>query len=166
MNRSSKAKTRFCLLAILAFGLVCACTSPAPAATPPSSNDSKRSPALTSTLDEPLGPPDRVDVVYFHRSKACHCITVVGERIYATVWINFQDELASGELTFEMVDIDDPENATIVKKYNPSTFSLFINVLRGDAEHIVAIQEIWSGDRNATEELVKSKIEQSLEGRE
>jgi hypothetical protein len=119
-----------------------------------------------ASSDEQLGPPDRVDVVYFSRGKPCHCIAVVGDQIYATVLLNFQGELGSGKLTFEMVDLDDPKNVSISRKYNASTFSLFINEVRGDHERIIAVPEIWSTPSDAIRELVKRKIEQSLDGNE
>ncbi|MBC8273522.1 MAG: hypothetical protein H8E40_00920 [Chloroflexi bacterium] len=148
MNRPIKVKT-YCLLLIISIIVVlCACR-PAPAANPP---------------EKPLGQPDRVDVVYFSRGKPCHCIAVVGDQVYATVWLNFQRELSSGKLTFEIVDLDDPKNVSISRKYNASTFSLFINGVRGDHERIIAVPEIWSTPSDAIRELVKRKIEQSLNG--
>jgi hypothetical protein len=140
------------LLSLLALGLLSACSSPAPVAKP---------------SQEPLGPPDRVAIVYFQQGKPCHCIAVVGETIQATMFIYFQDEQSSGKLTFQMVDLDKKENADIAKKYNAAPFSLFINVVRGDSEHIVAVPEIWlptGGSRDNLEEFLKSKIEKSLNG--
>ena len=152
MNMPIKFKMHCLLLAISIIVVFCAC-GPAPATNPP---------------DKPSGPPDRVDVVYFSRGKPCHCIAVVGDTIQATMFFNFQDEQSSGKLTFQMVDLDDPKNAIIAKKYNAAPFSLFINEVRGDHEKIIAVPEIWSipRDRDAIEELVKSKIEQSLDGNE
>jgi hypothetical protein len=134
------------------FGFLSACSSPAPAANPP---------------QEPLGPPDRVDIVYFQQGKPCHCIAVVGETIQATMFLYFQEEQSSGKLTFQVFDLDKNENAAIAKKYNAAPFSLFINVVTGDSEHIVAVPEIWlptGGGRDNLEEFLKSKIEKSLSG--
>jgi hypothetical protein len=141
------------LLSLLVFGLLSACSSPSPAANP---------------TKKPLGPPDRVDIVYFHLGEACHCMDPTGECIYATVWLNFQDELASGKLTFQRLKLDDTHNANIAAKYNATPFSLFINIVRGDTEHIIAVPEIWPirYESEALAELVKSKIRQSLEGNE
>ena len=145
-------RTYLLFLSLLALGLLSACSSPAPAATPPK---------------EPLGPPDRVDVIYFQQGKPCHCIAVVGDTIQAITYLYFQDEQSSGKLTFQIVDLDKKENTDIAKKYNASPFSLFINVTRGDSEHIISVPEIWSptgGGRDNLEEFLKSKIEKSLNG--
>jgi hypothetical protein len=152
MNISGKAnRTYLLLLSLLALGLLSACSNPVPAATP----------------KEPSGPPDRVDIVYFQQGKPCHCIAVVGETIQATMFLYFQEEQSSGKLTFQVVDLDMEENAAIAKKYNAAPFSLFINVVTGDSEHIVAVPEIWlptGGGRDNLEEFLKSKIEKSLNG--
>ena len=152
MNISIKAsQTHITLLALLVFGLLSACSSPVPAAEP---------------TKEPLGPPDRVDVVYFHLGEACHCMDVMGEHIHTTIWLNFQDELASGKLTFQRLKLDDEANAAIAEKYNAAPFTLFINVVRGSTEHIIAVPEILplKYDEEALEELVNGKIRQSLNG--
>ena len=154
MNIFVKAnKIYILLLSLLALGLLSACSNPAPTTTPP---------------NEPSGPPDRVDVVYFQQGKPCHCIPVVGEAIQATMFIYFQEEQSSGKLTFQVVDLDKKENTDIAKKYNAAPFSLFINVVRGNSEYIVAVPEIWlptGGGRDNLEEFLKSKIKKSLSGK-
>jgi hypothetical protein len=155
MNISIKANKMYSLLLILSVvGLLCSCGSPAPTANPP---------------EESAGPPDRVDIVYFQQGKPCHCIAVVGETIQATMFLYFLDEQSSGKLTFQVVDLDEDENAAIAKKYNAAPFSLYINIVRGDSERIVAVPEIWlptGGGRDDLREFVKSKIEKSLNGDE
>ena len=153
MNIPIKANNIFLPLLVLSVVvLLCACDSPTTAPNPP---------------EEPLGPPDRIDIVYFQQGKPCHCIAVVGETIQATMFLYFQDEQSSGKLTFQMVDLDKKENTAIAKKYNAAPFSLFINEIREDSEHIVAVPEIWlptGGGTDNLEEFLKNKIEKSLSG--
>ena len=141
------------LLSLLALGLLSACSNPAPAATPPK---------------EPLGPPDRVDVIYFYKGEDCHCQEVVGQRIYATLFMNFNEELASGKLIFQNLNLDGKENATIAYKYGATPVSLFINIVRADNEHFIPVPEIMlvQDDDAALDKLVNSRIRQSLEGEE
>jgi hypothetical protein len=141
------------LLSLLALGLLSVCSRPSPEANP---------------RKEPPGLPDRVDVVYFHIGEACHCMDSMGDCIQSTVFLNFQDELASGKLTFQRLKLDDTNNANIAAKYNATPVSLFINIMRGNTEHIIAVPEIWPirYESDALEELVKSKIRQSLDGKE
>ncbi|MBM3118515.1 MAG: hypothetical protein FJ022_05550 [Chloroflexi bacterium] len=139
------------LLPLIVFGLLSACSNPVPAAEP-----TEKSP----------GPPDRVDIVYFHLGEACHCMDPMGDCIHATIFLNFQEELHSGRLTFQRLKLDDKNNAAIDEKYNAAPFTLFINIVTGNTEHIIAVPEILSVryDREALEELVKTKIEKSLNG--
>jgi len=152
MNMPSKANGTYLLLfSILVIGLLSACTSP-----------------VAEPIEGPPGPPDRVDVVYFHVGEACACMDSMGDCIQSTLFLNFQDELASGMLTFQRLRLDDTNNADIAAKYNATPVSLFISIVRGDTEHIIAVPEMWPirYESDALEELVKSKIRQSLEGNE
>lgn len=154
MGMFGKANKIFLPLLVLSVvGLLGACSNSDPAANP---------------LQEPIGPPDRVDVVYFHLGEACHCMDPTGDRIHTTVFLNFHEELASGKLTFQRLKLDNEDNAAIAEKYNATPVSLFINIVRGDAEHIIAVPEISpvKYDEEALEELVKSKIQKSLNGDE
>ena len=77
----------------------------------------------------------------------------------------FKDELASNELTFRAVNLEDKGSAAIVKKYGAFTSSLFINTIRDGTDYIDEVKEIWFfvGNDKAFVEVVKSKIEESLE---
>ena len=140
------------LLIILVAGMLCACGSPAP--------------EVPSTSDIPSVPADRVEVVYFHRAQRCYsCIYAEAGTRY-TVETYFADEPASGKVTFEVFNVEDKENATIVKKYGAFTSSLFINTIRDGTDHIEEVTDIWFvlGDDEAFVEEVRSEIEKSLNG--
>ena len=142
------------LLVILVAGILCACGSPAPEA--------------PSTSDTSPVPADKVEVVYFHRAQRCsRCIYAESGTRY-TLETYFQDELASGKVTFEVFNVEDEENAPIVNKYSAFTSSLFINTIRDGTDHIEEVTDIWLvvGDDEAFVEIVKSNIERSLSGEE
>ncbi len=130
---------------ILAYG-----TSPA---TPPNSNNSS-------------GPADRVDVVYFHRTQQCYSCRYAEEGTLYTLETYFKDELASGKVTYQSIDVQDEANTEIVNKYGAYTSSLFINTIKDSSDHIEHVTDIWLviGDDDAFVEVVKSKIEKSLKG--
>lgn len=154
MNTFLKAN-KTCLLSIsaLALGLLSACNNPAPA---------------TNIPQESLGPPDRIDLVYFYSGEECHCQEVVGERIQSALFVNFNGELSSGKLTFQYLNLDDKKNADIANKYSATPISLFINVVRGETEHIIAVPEIKlvQEDDEAIFKLVNTRIQQALDGEE
>ncbi len=118
------------------------------------------------TSEAPSAPADRVEVVYFYRAQCCSgsgCSYAEAGTRY-TVETYFKDELDNGKVTFEVYNVEDKENATVVKKYGAFTSSLFINTVRGGSDHIEPVMDIWFilGDDEAFVEVVKSKIETSL----
>ena len=151
MNMVTKTLSHI-LLVCLALSLIVGCAS---STTPPPSNTS-------------LGPADRVDFVYFHRTQRCPRCIHAEESINYTVETYFADELASGKVTFQVLNVQDEENAAIVNKYRAYTSSLFINTIRDGTDHIEEVTYIWLllDDHEAFVEAVRSKIEKSLKGDE
>ncbi len=138
------------LLIILVAGMLCACGSPAPEVPPTSDTSSTAA--------------DKVEVVYFHRAHQCSgCLYAEAVTCY-TVETYFADELASGKVTFEALNVEDKENAAIVKKYGAFTSSLFINTIKDGTDHIEEVKEIWFllGNDEAFVQAVRSEIEKSL----
>ncbi len=144
-------KTYFLLLSLLALGLISACSKQAPVNT-----------MITST------PPDRVDVVYFYDSEICHCQGVIGDNINATLFVNFNGELTSGKLTYHSLDLNDSKNVAVAKKYGATPESLFINIVRGNNEHFIAVPEITlvKDDDEALDRLIAARIQRYLAGEE
>jgi len=118
------------------------------------------------TSDTSSIPADRVEIVYFHRAPRCSGCIYAETGIRYTVETYFKDELASGKVTFEVFNVADKENASIVKKYGAFSSSLFINTIRDGTDHIEEITDIWFflGDDEAFVEVVRDKIEKSLKG--
>jgi len=99
--------TKKYLLAFIALSicllLMASCT--ASSATPPAANGSETGP--TSELE-------RVDVVYFHRARRCYACMYAEEITRYSIETYFKDELASGKVTFETINVEDEENTAIV----------------------------------------------------
>lgn len=152
MNAFMKAnKIHILLLSLLALGLLSACSGTSPEA---------------NTPEEPLGPPDRIDVVYFYDSKACLCYAVVGADIQSTLFLHFGGELTSGKLTLQCIDLNSDNNTAIANKYGATgtPLSLFINIVRGETEEIIAVPEIWlvKDDNRALDRLVSNRVSEYL----
>jgi hypothetical protein len=113
------------------------------------------------------GSADRVDVVYFHRTQRCATCMYAEEQTRYTLETYFEDELASGKVTFQSINVQDEANADIVKKYNNASYlTLCINTVRGGTDHIEEVTDIWLviGNDEAFDEVVKSAVEKSLSG--
>jgi len=165
MSKLLEAITFIISIAMIA-GVLGACSSPADTVTPSPDKPSDSTAATNQPPDEPLGTPDRVDVVYLYRSNPCHCMAVVGDNIKYAVEAYFQGELSSGKLTFRMLTSDDKANTDLVKKYNSPPFGLFISIVKGKAESIYPVDGIWGlmGKDNELKEFVKTAVEKSLRG--
>ena len=124
------------------------------------------SPATPPTSNNSSGLADKVEVVYFHRTQQCYSCRYAEEETRYTVETYFDDELDSGRLTLQSVDVQDSKNAAIVEKYGAYTSSLFINAIKDGTDHIEQVTDIWlvTGDDEAFVEVVKNKIEASLKG--
>jgi hypothetical protein len=113
------------------------------------------------------GPADRVDVVYFHRTQRCNTCLYAETATRYTLETYFADEMASGKVTFQTINVEDEANADIIAKYNNASYlTLCINTVRGGTDHIEKVTDIWYviGDDEEFVEIVKSKVEQSLTG--
>ena len=121
----------------------------------------------TPTPEPSLTPgADRVDVVYFHRTNRCYSCNYAETATLYTLEAYFQEELDSGKLTFESVNVQDDSNAAIIEKYGAYTSQLFINTITGDNENIEHVTEIWEfiGDEEGFTLLIKIKVTNALEG--
>lgn len=112
------------------------------------------------------GLADRVDVVYFHRTVRCSTCIHAEELTRYTVETHFKDDLASGKLTFQSLDVQDSENAAIVQKYGAYGSQLFITTVKDGTDHIEQATDLYPLIHNdeAFVETLKSKIEKSLNG--
>ena len=112
------------------------------------------------------GPADRVEVVYFHRTQRCYSCRYMEAAANYTVETYFADELASGKVTFQSINVEDEANADIVQKYHASYLSLYINTVKDGTDHIEEATEVYLliGSDEAFVKALKSKIEKSLNG--
>lgn len=124
------------------------------------------SPATPPASDNSSGPADRVDVVYFHRTSRCPTCIHAEELTRDTLETYFKDELASGKVTFQSIDVQDSNNADIVEKYGAYGSQLFINTIKDGTDHIEEATDLYVLIHNdkAFVTALKSKIEKSLNG--
>lgn len=111
---------------------------------------------------------NRVDVIYFHTKLRCVTCLCFEEHISKVINKYFQDEINSGKLTFRVLNVQDPKNAVVAKKYRALGSQLFINNVTNDFDNIEDIQDIWYwdcvDDPDGFEMKVKNIIELRLKG--
>ena len=101
----------------------------------------------TSSINPSTAPPvlsNRVDVVYFHANLRCVTCLCFEKEVTNVIKTYFQDAINNGKLTYRVLNIQEPQNAAIAKKYGALGSQLFINNVMNDFDNIEDIQDIWS----------------------
>jgi hypothetical protein len=146
---------------LLSVGILGACSGSGTAATP------GRTPTAAQATPTPQPSPngdDWVEVVYFHRTNRCSSCLRAEEITRYTIDTYFQNELASGELVFRVLDVQAKANGDVVDRYEAYGSCLFVNDVEDGTDHIVEVTDIWFllGDEEEFVSLVKGEIEKRL----
>ena len=160
MNLLTKATLcSLILILILSCGILCACSGPAK----DKPTDTHETPTPTYTPETPTL-QNGVEVVYFHRAQRCSRCVYAENCVTYAVETYFQEELASGELVFKILNVQDEANAVMIEKYGAYGSSLFINEVIDGIDHIEYVTDIWFvvGDDEACVSTVKGEIEEHL----
>jgi hypothetical protein len=166
----NKINTYIILCLILLMGLLLSCgvnTKPVDVPVPSKPSVSSQIPAISPPASPPAPTPlNRVDVVYFHPKVRCASCISVEMRTRAVLTDSFKDSVDSGKLNFLAYELQDKQNATIIKKYGALGSQLFITTLKNNTETIKHIEEVWMpkllNDGVAFDEFMRNLISQSL----
>jgi len=69
-----------------------------------------------------------IEVYHFHATRQCYTCKTLGEFSEETVKTYFQDELDSGKIVYNHINIDEPENEILTKKFGATGSSLIIGI--------------------------------------
>jgi hypothetical protein len=110
--------------------------------------------------------PDRVEVVLFHQRILCSCMAVQANNIENAVKSNFANQLGNGKLAIVDVVIDDGANKALVRKYDATSFDLYIRTVKGDNENIYPINYVigWTDQPDKLNEFFKKTLGSVLGG--
>ena len=113
---------------------------------------------------DPAIQSQRVDVVYFHRTQQCYSCKYAEEHLQTTLEKYYADELVTGRITFQSLNVQDRKNAAIVKKYAAYSSQLFITTVKGDEEVTEEVKDFWNYIDNDAgfSKLIIKKIKQAL----
>lgn len=110
---------------------------------------------------------EKLEIYHFHRTHQCYSCKTVGAYAEETVNIYFADELKSGKIVFDHINVDLPENRDLVIKYGVTGSSLWLGTYPEDgkfkAEENV---NVWYKikDKEDYMNYLKGIIEQKLAG--
>jgi hypothetical protein len=75
--------------------------------------------------------PDSVVVYYFHGARRCRSCMGIQDAIEKTIRDRFGAETASAKLSFQDVNIDEPDNKHFAKDFNLSFSSMVVTARKG-----------------------------------
>jgi hypothetical protein len=90
-------------------------------------------------------------VIHFHPAQQCYSCRTLGEYANETIHMFFAPELASGKLVYREVNLNLPENADLVKKYEVTGSSLWIGVYNATGFYKEQNVNVWYKINNETE---------------
>jgi len=108
---------------------------------------------------------NRIEVIDFHSTNRCFTCNAIEANTKYTLETYFNDELESGKITFQTINIDEEINQELAEYYEASGTSLFLNVIISEKEtHINLTNFAFMNGRKQKEfsEKLKTKINTEL----
>jgi len=118
---------------------------------------------LGSADNSPAGPT--LIAYYFHSDKRCTTCLTIEEYAHDAIQNRFSNQMASGEIVFEKVNLDDPENKHYIPDFELKSRTLVITRLQ-DQKPVKwrDLNQVWQlvRDKEAFFEYVQSATEELL----
>ncbi len=107
---------------------------------------------------------EKVEIYHFHGDRSCTSCTVLGDFAEETVTEWYAPELESGELVFDHVNFDNPENSDLVEQYRPTGSSLWIGIFDENGFYKQELVTPWYmiKDKDQFTTYIRAVIEQQL----
>lgn len=107
---------------------------------------------------------DKIEIMYFHATARCPSCIALEEYVKETVDEFFQEEIASGKINFQEINVDLSENKDLSLKFKAVGSSLKINEIYGGADHIEEDVRVWRylSDKDSFKNYLKNRIESRL----
>ena len=81
-----------------------------------------------------IAPGNKIEVIDFHSTNRCFTCNAIEANTKYTLEIYFANELESGIITFQTVNVDDEINQEMAEYFEASGTSLFLNVIVNETE--------------------------------
>lgn len=108
----------------------------------------------------------RVDVYIFHGTRQCTTCKNMKAFTRSTLDRYFKNELNSGLLTYQIIDVDDSKNEKLAEKFQATGTALMVNNIEKGKEEIEDWSdfafEFASGDQKEYEETLQKMLTQKL----
>jgi len=115
----------------------------------------------SAAVDVPESVPDKFIAYYFHGTRRCATCKKLEAYSTEAVQTGFPDQLKSGALEWQVVNIDEEENEHFVKDYQLYTKSVIVShIVDGKEAEWKNLDKIWElvGDKDKFIEYVRSEM--------
>lgn len=107
----------------------------------------------------------KIEVIDFHSTHRCMTCNAIEANTKFTLDTYFKKDLKDGNITFQVINIDDKENEKLAEKFQASGTALFLNVIKDGKERHIDLTEfafMEGNDQDVFSKELKSKIENEL----
>jgi hypothetical protein len=78
--------------------------------------------------------PAKLKIVYFHSERRCPTCISIEENTRKALNTYFANQLKSGEISLQVLNVEDEKNLKLVDKYQAEGSSLYLTMVRGTKE--------------------------------
>ncbi|OYT12169.1 MAG: hypothetical protein B6I18_01540 [Bacteroidetes bacterium 4572_112] len=106
-----------------------------------------------------------IEVIDFHSTHRCMTCNAIEANTKHALDKFFADELKSGIITFQSVNVDEKANSQMAEKYQATGTSLFLNVIVDGSSTIINLTELAFAKgrkKEAFSKRLKIKIDEQL----
>ncbi len=107
----------------------------------------------------------KIEVIDFHSTHRCMTCKAIEANTKFTLDTYFSKDLKDGNITFQVINVDDKENEKLAEKFEASGTSLFLNVIKDGKEKHIDLTEfafMEGNNQDVFSKELKAKIENEL----
>ena len=108
---------------------------------------------------------NKIEVIDFHSTHRCMTCNAIEANTKYTLNTYFANELKSGKITFQSINVDNEKNYEMAEKFEASGTSLFLNIMINNKETVINLTDFALSkgrDKEVFSEELKEKIDEQL----
>jgi len=107
----------------------------------------------------------KIEVLDFHSTHRCMTCNAIEANTRYTLDTYFSEEMKTGKITFQLINVDKKENETIAEKFEATGTALFLNIIKDGKETPMDLTEFAfmnGNDKETFSKELKAKLDNAL----
>lgn len=107
----------------------------------------------------------KIEVLDFHSTHRCMTCNAIEANTRYTLDTYFAEEMKSGKITFQLINVDKKENEAIAEKFEATGTALFLNIIKDGKETPMDLTEFAfmnGNDKETFSKELKAKLDNAL----